>query len=105
MALADNFNTVKGVTFDHKGETPGLGAEITTKGFTSQFEGKTIFDNSGNFKSITVKKGGVKTMPTANQSHGVDAISGGTITCDAVTEMINNVLDGYLPFIEKEVKK
>lgn len=105
MALAEDLNTVKGVTFYHKGETPGLGAEITTKSFTSQFEGKTIFDKSGTFKSITVKKGGVKTMPTDNQIHGVDAISGGTITCDAVTEMINNVFDGYLPYIEKEVKK
>jgi len=105
MALTEDLNTVKGVTFDHKGETPGLGAEITTVSFTSQFEGKTIFDKSGKFKSITVKKGGVKTMPADNQIHGVDAISGGTITCDAVTEMINNVLDGYLPYIEKEDKK
>lgn len=105
MALAEDLNTVKGVTFYHKGETPGLGAEITTKSFTSQFEGKTIFDKSGTFKSITVKKGGVKTMPTSSQIHGVDAISGGTITCDAVTEMIYNVFDGYLPYIEKEVKK
>ena len=105
LALAEDFNTVKGVTFDHKGETPGLGAEITTKGFTSQFAGKTIFDKSGKFKSITVKKGGVATMPSAEQIHGVDAISGGTITSDAVSAMIANVIDGYLPYIEKEEKK
>ncbi len=105
LALAEDFTTVKGVTFDHKGETPGLGAEITTNGFTSQFAGKTIFDKSGNFKSITVKKGGVATMPSAEQIHGVDAISGGTITSDAVSAMIANVFEGYLPYIEKEVNK
>ena len=29
VALADNWDTVNGVVFDHKSETPGLGAEIS----------------------------------------------------------------------------
>lgn len=102
IALSQDLNTVKGVTFDHKGETPGLGAEITTKSFTSQFAGKTIFDTKGNFKSIKVVKGGAKTLPSNEQIHGVDAISGGTITSDAVSDMIANVFEGYLPYIQKE---
>ncbi len=105
IALGEDLNTIKGVTFDHKGETPGLGAEITTESFTKQFSGKTIFDYSGVFKSIKVKKGGVQTLPANEQIHGVDAISGGTITSDAVNDMIANVLEGYLPYIEKERKK
>ena len=48
MALKDDFNTVVGVIFDHKGETPGLGAEISTSQFESQFVDKTIFDENGN---------------------------------------------------------
>jgi len=102
MALNEDLNTVAGVTFYHKGETPGLGAEITTPAFTDQFEGKTIFDKSGNFKSIRVVKGGASTLPSDQQIHGVDAISGGTITSDAVGDMISNVFEGYLPYIEKE---
>lgn len=102
IALSQDLNTIKGVTFDHKGETPGLGAEITTKSFTNQFAGKTIFDNKGNFKSIKVVKGGAKTLPSSEQIHGVDAISGGTITSDAVSDMIANVFEGYLPYIQKE---
>jgi Na+-transporting NADH:ubiquinone oxidoreductase subunit C len=102
LALGADLNTVKGVTFDHKGETPGLGAEITTTSFESQFQGKTIFDKQGNFKSIKVVKGGAKTLPSNEQIHGVDAISGGTITSDAVGAMISNVFEGYLPYIEKE---
>ena len=105
IALSEDLSTIMGVTFDHKGETPGLGAEITTESFTTQFSGKTIFNDSGDFKSINVKKGGVITLPANEQIHGVDAISGGTITCDAVNDMIANVLDGYLPYIEKERKK
>jgi Na+-transporting NADH:ubiquinone oxidoreductase subunit C len=105
MALKEDLNTVRGVTFGHKGETPGLGAEITTKAFTDQFAGKTIFDKSGKFKSIKVVKGGAAKLPLSEQIHGVDAISGGTITSDAVSDMIANVIDGYLPYIEKENKK
>ena len=29
VAIEEDLNTVRGVLFDHKGETPGLGAEIT----------------------------------------------------------------------------
>lgn len=102
MALASDFNTVKGVTFDHKGETPGLGAEITSHAFEVQFIGKKIFDKNGNFTSIKVVKGGAQTLPADQQIHGVDAISGGTITSNGVNDMIKNVLESYLPYIEKE---
>ncbi|PLX02551.1 MAG: NADH:ubiquinone reductase (Na(+)-transporting) subunit C [Marinilabiliales bacterium] len=102
MALGSDFNTIKGVTFDHKGETPGLGAEISTSAFEEQFKGKKIFDENGNFKSIKVVKGGAQTLPANQQIHGVDAISGGTITSVGVNDMIDNVLQGYLPYIQKE---
>ncbi len=101
IALKDDLNTVVGVYFDHKGETPGLGAEITTEKFRKQFVGKTIFDENGNFVSIKVVKGGVKTLPPEMQNHGVDAISGGTITSHGVDNMLRNVLESYLPYFEK----
>ena len=102
IALEDDLNTVIGVTFDHKGETPGLGAEITTPAFTDQFVGKKIFDDNGNFTSIMVVKGGAAKLPADEQIHGVDAISGGTITSHGVNNMIKNVLESYLPYIEKQ---
>ncbi len=105
MAFKDDLNTIEGVTFDHKSETPGLGAEIATKGFQKQFIGKKIFDDQGNFTSIKVVKGGVKKLPEAERIHGVDAISGGTITSKGVDAMISNVLESYLPYIEKHRKK
>ena len=102
IALKDDLNTIIGVTFGHKGETPGLGAEITTPMFTDQFIGKQIFDSNGEFTSIMVVKGGAKTLAQNMQIHAVDAISGGTITCNGVGEMIENVMSSYIPYIEKQ---
>ncbi|HDO26592.1 MAG TPA: NADH:ubiquinone reductase (Na(+)-transporting) subunit C [Bacteroidetes bacterium] len=105
MALKDDFNTIVGMTFGDKGETPGLGGEITTDQFKNQFIGKKIFDDKGNFTSIKVVKGGIKRLPAAEQIHGVDAISGGTITSNGVDAMLSNVLESYLPYIEKQRKQ
>ncbi len=101
LALRDDFNTVAGVVFDHKGETPGLGAEISTEKFQKQFLGKKIFNDNMEFQSITVKKGGVGTLPVNMQIHGVDAVSGGTITSDGVTAMLKDNLENYVPYIKK----
>lgn len=101
IGMTSDFQNVVGVVFDHKSETPGLGAEITTEKFRSQFQGKTIF-SGGEFVSIDVVKGGVVNMAADLQKHSVDAISGGTITSQGVNKMIENVLGSYLPYIEKQ---
>ena len=92
IALEPDMNTVKGIVMDHSGETPGLGAEITTDKVQSSFVGKTIFEGS-EFVSVTMRKGG------ATNNHEVDAISGGTKTCDGVNAMIRTSVEGYLPYI------
>jgi len=101
IGLTDDFHTVAGAVFDHKSETPGLGAEITTEKFQRQFRGKVIFQN-GQFVSINVQKGGIAVLPADVQKHSVDAISGGTITSHGVNYMIKNVLESYLPYINKK---
>ena len=92
IALEANMNTVKGIVMDHSGETPGLGAEITTDKVQSSFVGKTIFEGT-EFVSVSMKKGG------ATSNHEVDAISGGTKTCDGVNAMLRTCVEGYLPYI------
>ena len=92
IALEPDMNTVKGIVMDHSGETPGLGAEITTANVQNSFKGKTIFEGA-DFVSVTMRKGG------ATNNHEVDAISGGTKTCDGVNAMIKTGLEGYLPYI------
>jgi Na+-transporting NADH:ubiquinone oxidoreductase subunit C len=102
LALKADMNTVFGADFGHDKETPGLGAEIDTRPFANQFKGKTIFNESGEFVSIIVKKGGASTMPAAEQIHGVDAISGGTITSDGVTKMIDNCIENYVAYFKSQ---
>lgn len=94
VALESDMETIAGTSFDHKTETPGLGAEIKEKFFQVQFEGKKIFDESGDFTSVTVVKGG------ANGDHQVDAISGGTITSVGVDEMLARTLKVYEPYFK-----
>lgn len=103
IAFEDDFRTVYGVTFGDKGETPGLGAEIATEGFQHQFFGKTIFDKDYNFTSIKVVKGGVESLPEKEQIHGVDAVSGGTITSKGVSAMLQDCLEDYEPYIKKNI--
>lgn len=94
MSFLPDMNTVYGAVFDHQGETPGLGAEIATKNFQQPFEGKQIFENSDQFVSIKVHKGGAK----EGDIHGVDAISGGTITSKGLEAMLDSCLVLYKPF-------
>jgi len=90
VSLKSDMNTIYGVNFDHKGETPGLGAEINTSEFEDQFIGKKLFDDN-EFISVQVVKGGA---PEGNV-HSVDAISGGTITSKGLEKMIFDCLIKY----------
>ncbi|MDE6629956.1 MAG: NADH:ubiquinone reductase (Na(+)-transporting) subunit C, partial [Bacteroidales bacterium] len=100
LAVESDFNTIAGVTFGHKSETPGLGAEIATDGFQSHFKGKKLFEPTGEFVSITVQKGG-EAKYAGDVSHAVDAVSGGTITSNGVTAMLRDCLRHYVAFFEK----
>lgn len=95
IALNDDLNTIYGANFDHQGETPGLGAEISTPAFQEQFKGKTIFDAAGNLVSIIV----AKSNESAPVEHRVDAISGGTITSKGLEQMLLDDLRSYQNFI------
>jgi len=102
IALDADKNTIVGANFDHKGETPGLGAEITTDWFQEQFIGKSLLEDlaagftAGNFISVKAVKGGAK----AADLHEVDGISGGTITSDGVSDMLQERLARYLPYFK-----
>lgn len=95
VALESDYNTIYGATFDHKTETPGLGAEIKEDFFEKQFTGKKIFNN-GEYVSVDVMKGGAP----AGSEHGVDAITGGTITSVGVADMLQNTLEVYAKYFK-----
>ena len=86
--VSEDGQTLKGVSFDHKSETPGLGAKITEKAFLKSFEGKKLYDKDGNYVSVRVLKPGTSTKIA--KENRVDAISGATITSRGVDEMMQS---------------
>ncbi len=100
IAFKEDMNTIAGTQFGHKGETPGLGAEIDTREFQKQFPNKTIFDEAGKFVSVGVIKGGAPD----SDIHGVDAISGGTITSKGLEAMLHDCLTEYVNYFSKNKK-
>ena len=100
IAIKEDFKTVLGASFDHQGETAGLGAEIKDNpSFPRQFQGKSLYDAEGNFTSIVVKKGGAR-----NPLYEVDGISGATVTCDGVSDMLYDGIKNYMPYFTKAGK-
>ena len=95
ISIDSDMNTIYGATFDHQGETPGLGAEISTKSFQNAFKGKKLFDQSGGLISVTIKKSG----QSAPEEHSVDGISGGTITSKGLEKMLLDDLNSYREFL------
>ena len=93
---ADNYSTVKGITFYAHAETPGLGAEISKKWFQDNFVNKEIYENN-NLKSIAVAKG----KADENSKYEVDGISGATITSNGVTTLLSRDLRRYEPYFYK----
>ena len=99
LALEEDLNTISGVVFDHQGETPGLGAEITAEFFEERYVGKQLFDLSGEFASVRVLKG--TGNDTEGKPHQVDGLAGATITINGVTDMFSDELQYYTAFFKK----
>lgn len=97
LALDADKNTIYGVNFNHESETPGLGGEIVTEKFRSQFIGKHIRNAAGEVVSVAVLKAG----KMAEGQEQVDALSGATITCDGVSTMIATNLAEYAEFLNQ----
>lgn len=97
ISLEDDYNTVYGVKFDHASETPGLGAEITTEWFQSQFEEKKVYNETSDDVALTILKG------KGNQltENTVDGMSGATITGTGVDEMLKKDIKKYKAYFNK----
>ncbi len=99
IALDEDLNTVKGVAYDHVGETPGLGGEITKDYFQDRFVGKKIFDKDGAYALHIYKNG-----KSPNGSSDVDGLSGATLTTAGMDNMHRNVIPNYVNYF-KTIKK
>jgi len=95
---ANNYSTVKGITFYAHGETPGLGAEISSDWFQLSFVGKEIY-NGKELLSIKLTKPG---LADKDNLYEVNGISGATITSNGVTTLLKRDLQRYEPYFKNK---
>ncbi|EMR01689.1 NADH:ubiquinone reductase (Na(+)-transporting) subunit C [Cesiribacter andamanensis] len=87
VALEKDLVTIKGVRFDHKGETPGLGARITDGEVQDRYIGKKIYNNVGDLVSVQMMKAETGDASIYDEYH-VDGMSGSTMTANGVNDML-----------------
>lgn len=98
MALDKNM-IVQGVYFDHKAETPGLGANIKQRYFMDDFTGESIL-NGSRYAGIKVVKGNNDPVNNIKDDNEVDALAGATITGNGVSAMISKTVNLYKDYFE-----
>jgi Na+-transporting NADH:ubiquinone oxidoreductase subunit C len=90
---------VQGVYFDHKAETPGLGANIKQRYFMDDFIGESILDGQ-RYGGIVVAKGNNDPLNQRKEDNAVDALAGATITGNGVSAMIFATMNLYKNYLE-----
>lgn len=90
---------VQGVYFDHKAETPGLGANIKARYFLDDFSGESIMDGT-RYAGINVAKGNNDPLNQDKDDNEVDALAGATITGNGVSSMISQTVTLYKDYLE-----
>lgn len=99
IALRPDLNTIEGARFGHIGETPGLGARIADdEEVYTRFEGKKIFDESGELQSVVMQKGEGNNYD--DQPHKVDGMSGATLTANGLNSMLQEYFKAYESFFK-----
>lgn len=103
IALESDMNTIRGVKFDHKGETPGLGARIASDvDLQARYKGKSIYEDN-KLVSVTMMKG--EGNDYEDEPHKVDGMSGATLTAKGVNSMLQDYLSSYENYLKKQKEK
>ena len=98
VALEADANTISDITFYEHNETPGLGGEIQNRGWQKTWQGKRVFDESGQ-PVFSVVKG----KAAADSEHDVDGLAGATLTSVGVTNLVRFWVgeNGFGPYLKK----
>ncbi len=100
LAIAPDGVTVSGATFFAPKETPGLGYEITADTFIDQWKGKKIYDGSKP-RPVRVVKGTAENICPGATEFCVDGVSGSTLTCNGVDQMVKDAVETYNPYLAR----
>ena len=101
IALESDFNTIAGVLFYEQNETPGLGDQIATPHWQNKWVGKQLYDEQGEML-FRIAEGPV-TAGASGADYQVDALTGATVTANAVTALMRYWFgpNGYGPLLER----
>ncbi len=99
LAIDNDANTVRGLTFYEQKETPGLGGEIANPKWQALWIGRKAYGDDWE-PQLTVIKGRAGTPE--QDPHKVDGLSGATITGTGVSRVVRFWLgdDGYAPYLK-----
>lgn len=102
LALRRDLQTIQGLVFYEHGETPGLGGEVDNPAWRAQWQGLKMYNEAGE-PIAGVAKG---PAPEDNE-YLVDGLSGATITCRGVTNLVRYWMgdNAYGPFLDKLSKE
>ncbi len=93
----DDQKIIHGAYFDHKGETPGLGANIKMRYFMDDFIGESI-ESNGAIVGVAVAKGNNDPVNEDKYDNEVDALAGATITGNGLSAMLSTSFSKYESF-------
>lgn len=91
VAVNNDGNTIYGIYLSHASETPGLGAEIAGEKFQKTFKNKSIIKNGDVALKVTKK--------VTDEECQVNAMSGATITCNGVDNMLQSAMSDYKAYL------
>lgn len=99
LALEADLNTIAAVTFYEQAETAGLGDQITRPDWQAKWQGRQLFNDHGEVRFRVASGSVAEGTPAAR--HQVDAISGATVTGDAVSRLVEFWFgaNGYQAFL------
>jgi len=86
LVLEPDMETIRSLAITRHEETPGLGGEIASEEFRRQWGGKRIVSPEGTVGVFLTAAG------TASGKNEVDAITGATMTSNALEKMINELI-------------
>ena len=100
IALDSDLNTIAGITFYEQAETAGIGDQILRADWRARWVGRKLYDPEGTLRFRVSNQTVDPQSPEA--LYHVDAISGATVTTDAVSNLVAYWLGehGFQPFID-----
>ncbi len=101
LALEADGQTVKSINFYDQAETPGLGGEVVNPNWRELWNGKKVYNDSGEPVLKLIK--GVVDNTKPGSEYQVDGLAGATLTSNGVSNLVKYWMsaEGFASYLEK----